>query len=210
MSRWTAPGLPRLASNTCWVSTSLSYWNEIDTQRALLWDRSSHSMCCQCGHSEAVSKPSWAGNNKASSSVASERNSLLHEYSYPISLWEMRSCRLFLSYNSFFLHIFVRFRFDEANRKKKVTAVCHLVQFGGDGNLLDDVCGCFHSRGWFCRTCFENRRSLVTKPVRPASVRFDAIHEELTLLRSIWIGWAFLKVHFSAKRLSDNKNVLKV
>jgi len=61
-----------------------------------------------------------------------------------------------------------------------VTALCHLVQIGGDGKLLDDVCGCFHSRGRFCRSCLENRRSLFTKPVQPAIVRSDAIHEVLT------------------------------
>ena len=46
--------------------------------------------------------------------------------------------------------------------------------------MLDDVCGCFHSRGRFCRICLEHRRSLFRIPKKRASVRSDAEHEALT------------------------------
>ena len=61
-----------------------------------------------------------------------------------------------------------------------VNALFHVVQIGGDGQMLEELCGCFHSRHRFCRICLETRRSLFTFPARPAARRRDDEHESLT------------------------------
>jgi len=95
----------------------------------------------------------------------------------PISI--VLSCKYYIVKFMFFPN-FPQVQIGRGEEKKIVNAFCHLVQIGGDGKMLDDVCGCFHSRGRFCRICLERRRSLFRIPKTRASVRSDAEHEALT------------------------------
>ena len=95
----------------------------------------------------------------------------------PISI--VLSCKYYIVKFMFFPN-FPQVQIGRGEEKKIVNAFCHLVQIGGDGKMLDDVCGCFHSRGRFCRICLERRRSLFRIPKTRASVRSDAVHEALT------------------------------
>ena len=61
-----------------------------------------------------------------------------------------------------------------------VNAMFHLVQIGGDGKMLEELCGCFHSRFRFCRICLETRRGLFTSPAEPADRRRDDEHESVS------------------------------
>jgi hypothetical protein len=60
-----------------------------------------------------------------------------------------------------------------------VLALIHICQFGGDGMWLDGLCGCYHSRGSFCRMCLERRRGLFTKTEKVARRRIDDQMEKL-------------------------------
>jgi hypothetical protein len=60
-----------------------------------------------------------------------------------------------------------------------VMALIHICQFGGDGMWLDSLCGCYHSRGSFCRMCLERRRGLFTKTDKVARPRIDDQMEKL-------------------------------
>ena len=69
------------------------------------------------------------------------------------------------------------------DESKSVYALCHVVELGGDGKMLDEFCGCFHSRRRFCRSCLEMRRALFTSPATPCTAhgidRTDDVHEAL-------------------------------
>jgi len=61
-----------------------------------------------------------------------------------------------------------------------VNALIHICHFGGDGKWLDGLCGCYHSRGSFCRICLERRRGMFTKPTKVAKKRVDDQMEKLS------------------------------
>ena len=85
-----------------------------------------------------------------------------------------------------FLHVFcnvviysslqVQIGRDSAN---VVHALFHIVQIGGDGKMLEELCGCYHSRHRFCRMCLEKRRALFTSPKESYQNRNDGEHEAL-------------------------------
>ena len=60
-----------------------------------------------------------------------------------------------------------------------VHALFHIVQIGGDGKMLEELCGCYHSRHRFCRMCLEKRRALFTSPKESYQNRNDGEHEAL-------------------------------
>ena len=45
--------------------------------------------------------------------------------------------------------------------------------------MLEELCGCFHSRHRFCRMCLEKRRALFTSPKESYPNRNDGEHEGL-------------------------------
>jgi len=45
--------------------------------------------------------------------------------------------------------------------------------------MLEELCGCFHSRQRFCRMCLEKRRALFTSPKESYQNRNDGEHEAL-------------------------------